>query len=85
MLEIKMQANIFCFCTRKAEDIIGTLEKFKPQSWSNLLIYVNQYAFLQTVFFIFVKDTYLLAHSVYDVTGLGGFCLLIKVKTKQQN
>jgi len=35
--------------------------------------------------FIFVEDTYLLAHLVYDVTGLGGLCLLIKVKTKQQN
>lgn len=55
MLEIKMQANIFCYCTGKAEDIIGTLEKFKPQSCSNLLIYVNQYAFLQTVSFFFLK------------------------------
>lgn len=61
MLEIKMQANIFCFCTRKAEDIIGTLEKFKPQSCSNLLIYVNQYAFLQTVFFFFFKVPHLAA------------------------
>lgn len=51
MLEIKTQANIFCYCTGKAEDIIGTLEKFKLQSCSNLLIYVNQYAFFANCLF----------------------------------
>lgn len=35
------------------EDIIGTLEKFKPQSCSNLLVYVNQYAFLNYLFLKF--------------------------------
>lgn len=49
-----MQGQTFsAFAPGKAEDIIGTLEKFKPQSCSNLLIYVNQYAFLKTVFFFF--------------------------------
>lgn len=50
MLEMKMQASIFCYCTGKIEDILETLEEFKPQSCSNLSIYVNQYAFLQTIF-----------------------------------
>lgn len=32
---------------------LETLEEFKPQSCSNLLIYVNQYSFLQTIFYFF--------------------------------
>lgn len=50
MLVISMQANMFWYCTGKIEDILETLEEFQPQSCSNLLIYVNQYAFLQTIF-----------------------------------
>lgn len=56
MSGIKMQANIFCSCTGKREDILETLEKSKPQSCSTLLIDGNQYAFLQTtvqLFFFF--------------------------------
>lgn len=32
------------------EGILETPEQFKPQSCSNLLIYANRYAFLQTIF-----------------------------------